>query len=250
MSSGARTWCRAPESHTTSHANASWRACSPRCPVDVRTVSMNAESQLNSRPRDLESRTAAARRYQDLSRFRLPDDFRGRNAVAVQLWWLVSATLFRWSPQIAYGWRRWLLRLFGAHIGKKVLIRPSVRVTYPWKVSVGDYSWIGDDVVLYSLGHIDIGAHAVVSQGSYLCAGTHDSKDLSFAIDASPIHIADEAWVASHVFIMPGVSIGEGTVVSARSLVSTDLPEGMICAGSPARVLRPRCSDQKGGYRP
>src|SRR5690242_2104389 len=91
---------------------------------------------------------------QDLSRFRMPPGFRGRGAIIVQIWWLVQAVFFGLSPQIAYGWRRWLLRLFGAQIGRRVLIRPSARVTYPWKVKIGDNAWIGDHVVLYSLGEI------------------------------------------------------------------------------------------------
>src|SRR5438105_4960330 len=103
-------------------------------------------------------------RCQDLSAFSLPAEFRGRPAWFVQLWWLVQSTLFRWSPQFMYGWRRLLLRLFGATIGRSVLVRPTARITYPWKIRIGDYSWIGDDVVLYSLGEIDIGAHVVVSQ--------------------------------------------------------------------------------------
>ena len=93
---------------------------------------------------------------QQLNKFKLPENFRGRNAITVQLWWLVQSTLFRASPQFLYGFRRLLLRLFGAKIGRKVIVRPSVKITYPWKVSIGDYSWIGDDVNLYSLGEIEI----------------------------------------------------------------------------------------------
>ena len=93
---------------------------------------------------------------QDLKSFKLPKNFRGRNAFIVQLWWLVQSILFRTSPQFLYGWRNFLLRLFGAKIGKKVIIRPSVKITYPWKLSIGNYSWVGDDVDLYTLGDIDI----------------------------------------------------------------------------------------------
>ena len=88
---------------------------------------------------------------QDLKSFKLPKNFRGRNAFIVQLWWLVQSILFRTSPQFLYGWRNFLLRLFGAKIGKKVIIRPSVKITYPLKLSIGNYSWIGDDVDLYTL---------------------------------------------------------------------------------------------------
>ena len=101
---------------------------------------------------------------QQLDKFKLPHNFRGRNAFIVQLWWLVQGVLFRTSPQFLYGFRRFLLRLFGAKIGKNVIIRQTVRVTYTWKISIGDYSWIGDDVVLYSLGEIEIGAHVVISK--------------------------------------------------------------------------------------
>ena len=99
-----------------------------------------------------------------LNTFKLPENFRGKNAFVVQLWWIVQGTFFRMSPQFLYGFRNFLLRLFGAKIGKKVIIRPTVKITYPWKVSIGDYSWIGDDVVLYSLGEIEIGKNVVISQ--------------------------------------------------------------------------------------
>lgn len=177
---------------------------------------------------------------QDLRQFRLPDGFRGRPAWYVQLWWLVQATVFAWSPQVLYGWRRWLLRCFGAKIGKDVVIRPSVRVTYPWKLSVGDYSWIGDDVVLYTLGNIDIGTNTVVSQRSYICTGSHDHRRPAFDIYAKAIRIGDEAWLATDVFVAPGVEIGAGTVVGARSSVFESLPPGMIALGTPARVVGPR----------
>lgn len=177
---------------------------------------------------------------QDLRRFRVPPGFRGRSAAVVQLWWIVQATLFGLSPQIAYGWRRWLLRLFGARIGEGVLIRASARVTYPWKVTIGDHAWVGDQAVLYSLGEVSIGANAVVSQRCYLCTGSHDFTRPEFSIYAEPVSIGAEAWLATDVFVAPGVTIGCGTVVGARSSVFSDLPEMMLCRGTPARPLRPR----------
>lgn len=179
-------------------------------------------------------------KYQDLSNFSIPLGFRGRSGVIVQLWWLVQWFIFRSSPQVLYGFRRFLLRLFGAQIGANVLIRPSAWITYPWKLSIGDYTWIGDEVVLYSLGEIHIGAHTVVSQRSYLCSGTHDYNQPTFDISAPPIHIGNQVWLATDVFVAPGVTIGDGTVVGARSSVFHDLPAGMICVGSPAQPIRPR----------
>lgn len=178
--------------------------------------------------------------YQNLSNFKLPPGFRERPAFVVQFWWLIQSTLFAWSPQFMYGWRRFLLRLFGAHIGEKVLVRPSVRVTYPWKLSVGDYAWIGDQVELYTLGEIKIGSHVVISQRSYLCTGGHDLSKIAFDIYAHPIVVHDQAWVASDVFIAPGVTIGRGCVVGVRSTVLHDLPAGKICYGSPAAPIKDR----------
>ncbi|KIE57731.1 acyl transferase [Methylacidiphilum kamchatkense Kam1] len=178
--------------------------------------------------------------YQRLDLFQLPVGFRGRPAWLVQLWWIVQDTLFRLSPQFLYGWRRFLLKLFGAEIGKCVLIRPSVQITYPWKVKIGDYSWIGDNVVLYSLGEIEIGEHVVISQRSYLCTGNHRYDKITFDIEAKKIVIEKEVWICTDVFIGPGVRIGRGTVIGARSSVFKDLPSGMICHGNPAKPIRSR----------
>ncbi len=178
--------------------------------------------------------------YQDLSAFKVPDGFRGRPAWVVQLWWLIQATAFKWSPQFAYGWRAMLLRLFGARVGKGVIIRPTAQFTYPWKISIGDYSWIGDQTVIYSLGSIDIGSHTVISQQSYVCAGDHDYASIAFDLRGPAIRIGNECWVASGTYIAPGVTIGDGCVVGARSVVVKDLPAGMLCVGMPCRAIRPR----------
>lgn len=177
---------------------------------------------------------------QNLKKFKLPKNFRGKSAVYVQLWWFVQATLFRMSPQFMYGWRRAILRLFGARIGKKVIIRPTVIITYPWKVSIDDYSWVGDDVVLYSLGEIEIGKNTVISQKSYLCTGSHDYNDETFPIYAKKIVINDECWLATDVFVAPNVIIGKGTVVGVRSSVLNNLPESKICYGNPAKPIKNR----------
>jgi len=178
--------------------------------------------------------------YQNLDQYRTPKDFRGKSKITVQLWWIIQGSLFRWSPQFLYGWRRFLLRSFGAKIGKGVIIRPCVKVTYPWKLSIGDYSWIGDQVHLYTLGEIEIGSNAVISQSSYICTGTHDYLSPDFRIYAEKISIKDKCWLATDVYVAPGVSIGEGTVVGARSSVFKDLQAGKICIGNPAKEVRNR----------
>lgn len=180
------------------------------------------------------------KKYQALLLFKLPKNFRGRAGWFVQLWWLVQTIFFKTSPQFLYGWRRFLLRLFGAKIGKKVIIRPSVTITYPWKVKIGDYSWIGDNVELYSLGEIEIGNNVVISQKSYLCAASHDYTKDDFPIFSQKITIEDQCWLATDVYIAPGITVGKGTVVGARSSVFKDLPSGKICVGSPAQVIKDR----------
>lgn len=177
---------------------------------------------------------------QDLAKFRVPDGFRGRSMCFVQLWWLVQASLFRASPQFMYRFRAALLRMFGATVGVGVLIRPRVRVTYPWKVTIGDYAWIGDDVDLYSLGEIEIGSHSVVSQRSYLCAADHDYTRTDFPLRQAKIVIGTGVWIATDVFVAPGVRIGDGAVVGARSSVFRDLPDGHVCIGTPCVPVRRR----------
>lgn len=177
---------------------------------------------------------------QNLKLYKTPKNFRGKSKVIVQLWWIVQALLFNLSPQFLYGWRRFLLRSFGAKIGKDVIIRPSVKVTYPWKVSIGDYSWIGDDVVLYSLGNITIGSNTVISQKSYICTGTHDFNKIDFPIFGYDINIKDQCWLATDVFVAPGITINEGTVVGARSTVLEDLKPFSVYVGSPVKWIKKR----------
>ena len=176
----------------------------------------------------------------NLSRYSQPTDFRGKSKIYVQLWWLVQAILIGLSPQVFYGWRRFWLRMFGASIGKKVLVRPSVKITYPWKVSIGDHSWIGDDVVLYSLGEIEIGSNTVISQKSYLCTGSHDYTKETFDIFAKKITVGNGCWLATDVFVAPGITIGDGVVVGARSSVFKELKPNWIYKGSPAKAHKVR----------
>ncbi|TDH20825.1 colanic acid biosynthesis acetyltransferase WcaF [Segetibacter sp. 3557_3] len=171
---------------------------------------------------------------QKLNQFRLPAGFRGRPGWLVQLWWIIQAVLVNTTPQFMYGWRRFVFRSFGAKIGKSVMIRSSVQMQFPWKVVVGDYSWLGDGVVLYSLGNIEIGKHVVISQNCYVCAGSHDYTRPDFPINKNPIVIEDQCWLAADVFVGPGVTIGLGTVVKSRSSVLKDLSGGKIYGGVPA----------------
>ncbi|MBD1804120.1 colanic acid biosynthesis acetyltransferase WcaF [Microcoleus sp. FACHB-SPT15] len=171
----------------------------------------------------------------DLRQYNQAGYDRGRPGWVVLLWWLVQAIAFPLSPHTFNRFRQLLLRLFGAKIGTGVVIRPTARFTYPWKVEIGDYSWIGDDVVLYSLEPIHIGCHCVISQKSYLCTGSHDIQDPAFTLITSPITIGNGVWIATDCFIAPGVQIGANAVVGARSSVFSNIPAQQVCWGTPAR---------------
>ncbi|MFB2973952.1 hormogonium polysaccharide biosynthesis acetyltransferase HpsU [Aerosakkonema sp. BLCC-F183] len=176
----------------------------------------------------------------DLRKYNQSGFDRGRPGWYVLLWWLVQAIAFTLTPHNLHVPRAALLRLFGAKIGKGVVIRPTARFTYPWKVEIGDYSWIGDDVVFYSLDRISIGRHSIISQKTYLCTGNHDIQDPAFALITKSIEIGNGVWVATDCFIGPGVKIGANAVVGARSSVFRNLPTGQVCWGNPCRPHHPR----------
>ncbi|MEC4893883.1 MAG: hormogonium polysaccharide biosynthesis acetyltransferase HpsU [Oscillatoria sp. PMC 1051.18] len=171
----------------------------------------------------------------DLSKYNQAGYSRGKSAWFVLLWWLVQAITFPLTIHNFNRLRCGLLRLFGAKIGKGVVIRPTARFTYPWKVEIGDYSWIGDDVVFYSLDKIKVGSHSVISQKSYLCTGSHDFQDPTFKLITQPIIIGNGVWVATDCFVAPGVTIGSNAVIGARSSVFKDIPPQQVAWGSPCK---------------
>ena len=172
----------------------------------------------------------------DLSKYDQSNFDRGRASWVVIVWWLVQAVAFPLSLHNFNGFRCWLLRLFGAKIGKNVIVRPTARFTYPWKVTIGDHSWVGDDVVFYSVDSIYVGSHAVVSQKSYLCTGSHDIQRHQFPLTTAPIKIGNGAWVATDCFIAPGVTIGANSVIGARSSVFRSIPPQQVAWGSPCKA--------------
>lgn len=178
--------------------------------------------------------------FVNLKNYNQDQSQRGRSSLTVLSWWLIQLTLFRWSPRPMFFFRVLLLRLYGAKIGRNVKIRSSATFTYPWKVTIGDYSWIGDNAEFYSLDSIEVGTNSVISQGTYLCTGSHDMDDPSFRLITKPIRIGDGVWVAAQSFIMPGITIGDHAVVAARSLVTKDIDQGDVVAGHPAGFVKKR----------
>lgn len=163
------------------------------------------------------------------------------------VWEMVWLIAFRPTPRWAlHGWRRTLLRLFGARIGEGCRIAPSCFVWAPWNLTMGAYSALGDDVDCYSMDRITIGSKVAVSQRAFLCAGTHDTMSLRRPLVTAPIQIGDHVWVAAEALVLPGLSIGEGAVIGARAVVTRDMPAWSICAGHPCRPIRPRVQDEQG----
>lgn len=154
--------------------------------------------------------------------------------------WACAHPLFALSPRPFWAWRRFLLRLFGARIGRAVHVYPSVRIAIPWNLTVGDYSAMGDRAIVYSLGRISLGARVTVSQGAHLCAGTHDYRDPAMPLLKLPITIEDDAWICAEAFIGPGVRVHQKAIVGARCVAMKDVAAGEIVVGNPARLLRSR----------
>lgn len=162
------------------------------------------------------------------------------NRLARLAWGVVWQLLFRPSPRVAHGWRCALLRLFGARLGIGVHVYPSARVWAPWNLEMGDGACLADDVDCYSVARISVGARTTVSQYSYLCTASHDHALRDMPLVTAPIVLGSDVWVTADVFVGPGVTVGDGSVVLARSSVVRDLPPWTVCAGVPARPQRPR----------
>ena len=136
--------------------------------------------------------------------------------------------------------RRLLLRLFGARIGTGVVIKPGVRVKFPWRLEIGEHSWIGEGVWIDNLAEVKIGAHCCLSQEAYLCTGSHDWSRTTFDLVTAPILIEEGAWIAARAVVAPGVVVGEGAVLGLASLASKSLEARGIYRGVPASLDRYR----------
>ena len=168
-----------------------------------------------------------------------------KQRLARQLWDITWMLLFRPTPRLMHGWRRALLKAFGAKLGQYVHIHPSVKVWAPWNLTIDDYVGIGEGAVIYCMDRIHIGSFAVVSQGTYLCAGSHDFNSRNMQLTTAPITIGKYTWLCAQTFVCPGVDIAEGTVIAARGVVSKSVPTGWgVWAGVPAKRVGDRAREQ------
>lgn len=160
-----------------------------------------------------------------------------KRSLAMQLlWFLLGLPLVRSSWLLGSGWRVTLLRAFGARIGEGVLIKPGVRIKYPWRLQVGNHCWIGEDTWIDNMADVVLGNDVCISQGSYLCTGNHDWRDPSFRMYAQGIVLESGSWVASRSTIGPGVTLGRDSIASIGSVVWRSIPAGEIHGGNPAAL--------------
>ncbi|MVM32528.1 colanic acid biosynthesis acetyltransferase WcaF [Spirosoma sp. HMF4905] len=163
-----------------------------------------------------------------------------KNRIARMIWELVASVLFHLSPKPFHSWRAFLLRCFGAKVASGVHVYPGVKIWAPWNLVLKEECGIASGVNLYSMDKITIGRRAVISQGSYLCAGTHDYTKSGFPLITAPINIGDYVWIAAEVFIHPAITVNEGCVIGARSVVIKDIPAWTVCAGNPCKPIKKR----------
>lgn len=162
------------------------------------------------------------------------------NRATRAIWGLAWLVLCRFTPPPLHGWRRLVLRGFGARIGSGVRVHGSARIWLPANLALGDHVLVGPGVRLYNQGHIAIGPRSVISQRAHLCASTHDIADPHFQLVLRPISIGTQCWVAAEAFVGPGVTIGDRAVVGARAALFGDAEPDGVYSGNPAQLIKHR----------
>ncbi len=174
----------------------------------------------------------------DLSKFENGDFDRGASRLVEWTWYAIRFFFFKsaipFPSWLLCGW----LKIFGARIGRNVVVRQGVGVSFPWRLFIGDNVWIGEDVTILSLDTVTIESNVCVSQKAFLCTGSHDFRDVAFALRTKPIRLEAGSWVAAMCFIGPGVTIGQGSVCAAGSVVFESIPPDSLVKGNPAQIVR------------
>lgn len=166
--------------------------------------------------------------------------FSRANRLTRVVWGLTWLLLARFTPPPLHGWRRLILRLFGAKIGRGARVHASVRIWLPANLELGDNTLIGPGAYLYNQGRITVGARTVISQGAHICASTHDIHDPNFQLVVRPISIGEQAWVAAEAFVGPGVTIGDRAVIGARAALFQSADADGVYSGNPAQWVKSR----------
>jgi putative colanic acid biosynthesis acetyltransferase WcaF len=155
-------------------------------------------------------------------------------------WYFVSLVLFEsgWFPLVRP--KVAVLRIFGARVGRGVVIKPNVRIKYPWRLTIGDHCWIGQSAWIDNLADVEIGGHVCISQGCYLCTGSHNYQRKSFDLVVRRIRLDNGAWIGARSIVLGGVVVGANALVAAGSVVTKDVPSAAIVGGNPAQIIRQR----------
>lgn len=163
--------------------------------------------------------------YPRLSQFPPGGYDKGRSVPWQAAWVLVHGLVFTkwWFPR---RFRPAVLRAFGAKIGTNVTIRHNVRVQWPWKLAIGDESWVGEDAWLYNVDTLTIGSDVCLSQGAFVCTGSHDHNSSDFRCDNGPIVIENGVWLCAQSLVLRGVTVGAGSVVGGRAIATKNVPPG------------------------
>lgn len=169
----------------------------------------------------------------------------GRSLAWRSLWLLIGSKLLATSLIPFYPFKRSVLRAFGARVGKYVVIKPGVRVKYPWKLEIGDHSWIGEDVWIDNLATVSIADNVCISQGSYLCTGNHNWNSPHFDLRTEPIKLKSHVWIGAKTMIGPGVIAEEGAVTTIGSVVRKNLQAWSINSGNPCSEIKKRSQQGK-----
>jgi len=163
----------------------------------------------------------------------------GGNALSRVLWYTCNALIMK-SGLPGSSWRAFLLRVFGATVGKSVVIKPRVSIKYPWRVRVGDYTWIGEGCWIDNLGNVAIGAHCCLSQGSMLLCGNHNYKKTTFDLMVGEITLEDGVWIGAQALVAPGITCHNHSILTAGSIATKNLDAYGIYTGNPAVKVRER----------
>jgi putative colanic acid biosynthesis acetyltransferase WcaF len=176
----------------------------------------------------------------DLSSFSAAHFDRGAGKAREATWILVSLFLFRLCPLPLSAIKRAVLRAFGARVGRGVIIKPQVKITFPWKLTLGDHAWLGEECWLLNLARIEIGNNVCISQRAFLCTGSHNYKLPAFDLIVKPITVEDGAWLSAGCWVGPGVRVGQHAVLAAGSVASDHLEPFGVYRGNPAVFVRSR----------
>lgn len=211
----------------------------PSSPTVSSTSPTKPVSVAHDNPPAASSADSSSNAWVNLKQYRVTG-YQHRSKLMRAAWYLVGLTMFESGLPIPSGLKRSVLRWFGARIGAGVVIKPHVRIKFPWHLEIGEHTWIGEGTWIDNLAEVRVGSHACVSQGVYFCTGSHDHRKQGFDLITAPITVGNGAWVAARSTLLPGVEVGGNALVAAGSVVHKNVPPAAMVGGNPASFIRNR----------